>query len=122
MARVKRSVMEANALRLLMYLDSRASAGSHVAIVPLRSMVSDLHMTSARVRRLVRLLDERGYIEVQHRFAEDGGGKPNAHRITNIGSMVIEAYRAGLRSEGDAEHSFYAPGLASDHSGEQLVH
>lgn len=113
--------MEANALKLLVYLDARASASSRVAIVPLRSMVADLHMTHARVRRLVRLLDERGYIEVEHRYAEDGGGRPNAHRITRIGSIVLDAYRAGLRSDGELEQSSDALELAGSLSDGQFA-
>lgn len=121
MARVKRSVVEANALKLLAYLDAHASASSRVAVVPLRSMVTDLHMTYARVRHLVRLLDERGYIEVEHRFADDGGGRPNAHRITRVGSIVLDAYRAGLRYDNEVERLSGALELVSSRSDEQFA-
>lgn len=92
MARVKQSVVERNALILLHYLESRAVGKRAVAVVPLREMSNDLAMSRSRVRHLVRLLSERGYIEVRHCFARDGGGKPNAHRITAGGKAVLEMH------------------------------
>lgn len=92
MARVKQSVVERNALILLHYLESRAVGKRAVAVVPLREMSDDLAMSRSRVRHLVRLLSERGYIEVQHCFAQDGGEKPNSHRITVGGKAVLKTY------------------------------
>lgn len=92
MARVKQSVIEHNALVLLEYLESRAVGVRRVAIVSLRDMSNDLAMSRSRVRHLVRLLSERGYIEVRHCFARDGGEQPNAHRITAGGKAALKAY------------------------------
>lgn len=98
MARVKRSIMEANAFRLLAYLDS-AKGRRRTAVISLRTMATDLQLSHARVRRLVRILVDRGYIEVRRCYAEDGGDRPNAHRITRAGRAALEEHRTVLQCE-----------------------
>lgn len=103
MPRVKRSVVEHNAFILLEYLVSRSSPKPRFAIVSYRTMTNDLGMSQNRVRNLVRLLVKRGYIEVHHRFAEDGGELSNAHLITKQGVAALRAYGERLRQESHRE-------------------
>ena len=98
MARVKRSIMETNAFRLLAYLDSGAKGRRQTAVVSLRSMATDLQLSQARARRLVRILVDQGYIEVHRRYAEDGGDRPNAHSITRAGKAALKEHRIVLQS------------------------
>ena len=99
MARVKRSIMEANAFRLLAYLDQSSKGRRRTAVISLRTMATELQLSHARVRRLVRMLSERGYIEVKRCYAEDGGDRPNAHSITRAGRAALAEHRAAVRAE-----------------------
>lgn len=89
MARVKRSIIERNAFILLEFLASKAKGSPSVAIVSQRTMAHGMGLTQTRVRHLVRLLVDRGCIQVTHRFAEDGGELANAHRITRVGRKAL---------------------------------
>lgn len=89
MARVKRSIIERNAFILLEFLASQAKGSPSVAIVSQRTMAGSMGLTQTRVRYLVRLLVDRDYIRVTHRFAEDGGELANAHRITPAGRRAL---------------------------------
>lgn len=89
MPRMKRSIVERNAFILLEFLASQASGSPSVAIVSQRAMARSIGLTHMQVRHLVRVLAERGYIQVTHRFGEDGGELANAHRITRAGRKVL---------------------------------
>ena len=89
MPRVKRSIVERNAFLLLEFLASRTSGSPSVAIVSHRAMAHGMGLSHTQVRHLVRLLIERGCIQVTHRYAEDGGELANAHRITRVGRKAL---------------------------------
>lgn len=91
MARVSQKVVEANALALLGLLDRNAKGRPRAAIMSLRSLERGTGLSRERVRRLIRLLADRGAIEVRPRFAEDGGGQPNAYVVTARGRSALRA-------------------------------
>ncbi len=73
--------LSTKAMAVYLYLCDRAGRESKSCFPSIKTISRDLKLSESSVKRSIRELQDRGYIEKEQRFRDNGGKSSNLYRI-----------------------------------------